>query len=247
LQSRSKYLFEDTIELGGVRLTTKDGRIYGEIMVQVENEDISLKSLLEKVFEKADEVASLLTLHFGEGFAIEDFKPDFTMVDKKKEDGVEIEIRKSLKFYAETFLSIEKKVSKKGLSKIESELKELLGKLSKLERGEDLLRAIKWWRKGYLEEDGVDKFLDYYIAFEILASIMGYNDRHEDWVKKLSEKYSITYKPDGRISIDEIRNRLMHTPDPEKDKAEELAKQCADRFGKELLEAIRKIIDESTS
>jgi len=62
LQSRSKYLFEDTIELGGVRLTTKDGRIYGEIMVQVENEDISLKSLLEKVFEKADKIASLLTL-----------------------------------------------------------------------------------------------------------------------------------------------------------------------------------------
>jgi len=49
-------------------------------------------------------------------------------------------------------------------------------KLSKLERGEDLLRAIKWWRKGSLEEDKVDKFLDYYIALEMLASIRGYKD-----------------------------------------------------------------------
>jgi len=39
----------------------------------------------------------------------------------------------------------------------------------------------------------------------------------------------------------------MHAPGPEKDKAEKLAKQYAERFRKELLEAIRKIIDESTS
>jgi hypothetical protein len=37
----------------------------------------------------------------------------------------------------------------------------------------DLLRTIRWWGKGYLEEDNVDRFLDYYIAFEVLASIRG--------------------------------------------------------------------------
>jgi len=140
----------------------------------------------------------------------------------------------------------EKRFSKEELSKIESKLKELLNKLSKLKHGEDILRAIKWWRKGYLENDAVDRFLDYYIAFEILASVTGYKGKYRDWVEKFSEKYSITYKPDGRVSIKNIRNWLMHAPGPEKDKAEELVLLCVNRFGKELLEAIRKVIDEAT-
>jgi len=83
------------------------------------------------------------------------------------------------------------------LSKIESELKELSNKLSKLERSEDLLRAVKWWAKGYLEEDEVDKFLDYYIALEMPASIMGYEnvkgfpDVKKFSKKKFSEDYSL--------------------------------------------------------
>jgi len=242
LKSRSKYQFDKAIELDGARLETKDGKICGEVVVQVEKADPNL--IAEKAFERANKVASLLTLFFGEGFVVED-APRPVVVIKKEGHVMETVIYEFMR--AEAFISMVE-FSKEILSKKESELKELsnkLDKLSKLERGEDLLRAIKWWVKGYLEEDKVDKFLDYYIVLEMLASIMGYeNVKGFPDVKKFSEDYSITYKPDEEVSIREIRNWLVHARGQKKDKAEKLAKLYADRFGTELLRAIRKVVDE---
>jgi len=161
LQSHSKYLFDEAIELDGIRLESKDGKIYGEVIVQVEKVDPNL--IVEKAFEKANEIALLLTLLFGESFIVEDVVPGSIVAVKKKEDAVKIEIYESIRLLIKASLSIEKRLSKEKLGRIKSELKELLGKLSKPERGGDILRAINWWRKGNLEEDGVDKFLDYYI------------------------------------------------------------------------------------
>ena len=244
LRSRSKYQFDEAIELDGIKLETRDGRICGEVVVQTDKLDFNL--IVEKAFEKANKIASLLALHFGEGFAVEDVVPRPIVIVREKERVVEIEIHEFVRSYVEASLTMVKRFSKEDLSKTKSELKELLNRLSRLERGEDTLRAIKWWRKGYLEEDKVDKFLDYYIALEMLASIKGYKDKYQDWVRKFSEDYSITYKPDGRVGIDKIRNRLMHAPGPEKDEAEKLVELYADRFGAELLKAIRKVIDEAT-
>ena len=108
------------------------------------------------------------------------------------------------------------------------------------------MRAIKWWREGNLEEDNVDKFLDYFISFEILASIKGYKSEYkEDWARKFSEDYSITHKPGGKMTINEIRNYIMHELGPEKEEAEKLANKYADTFGREILYAIKRIINES--
>jgi len=38
----------------------------------------------------------------------------------------------------------------------------------------------------------------------------------------------------------------MHEPGPEKDEVEELAKHYADSFGEEILETIKKIINETS-
>ena len=244
LQGRSKYQFDEVIELDGIRLETRNGKICGEVVVQTDKADFNL--VAEKAFKKANKTASLLTLLFGEGFAVEDVVPRYIVAVEEKEHAKEIEIHEFVRLHVEASLTIERRFSKEDLSKTKSELKELLNKLSKLERGEDLLGVIRWWRKGYLEEDKVDKFLDYYIALEMLASIKGYKDKYQDWVRKFSEDYSITYKPDGRVGIDKIRNRLMHAPGPEKDEAEKLVELYADRFGAELLKAIRKVVDEAT-
>jgi len=89
-----------------------------------------------------------------------------------------------------------------------------------------------------MEENGVDAFLDYYVAFEMLASLKGY--KREEFAKK----YFITYKPDGEMRITDIRNRLVHACGPEKEKAEKLASQHASRFRSELLNAIKMIVNE---
>jgi hypothetical protein len=145
-------------------------------------------------------------------------------------------------------VSMDKKYSKESLDKIKVELEDLTDRINKLREGKDLLRAIKWWGKGNLEEDKIDKFLDYFTSFEMLASIRGYKSKYgEDWARKFSDNYSITHKPDGEMTVNSIRNKIMHDPGPEKEKAEKLANQYADSFGEEVLKAIRKIIEEDPS
>jgi hypothetical protein len=84
----------------------------------------------------------------------------------------------------------------------------------------------------------------------MLASILGYKECKESeerrkaecaWAKRFAEDYSITFKV-GEMSLVDIRGKIMHAPGPEKDEAEKLATQHADRLGMELLNAIKKII-----
>jgi len=55
LKSRFKYQFDKAMELDGARLETKDGRICGEVVVQVRKSGPDL--IAEKAFEKANKVA----------------------------------------------------------------------------------------------------------------------------------------------------------------------------------------------
>jgi len=211
LKSKSKYSFNGVIECEDIKLRTENGKIHGEVFILLEKADINLAR--EIAIEKIEKLTSLLTLILKEGFIIEDIDVILTPIPStiNKEafhDYIQIKLK------AEAFVEVHKEFSKEKLNKIETELRKLSNKISQLERGKDLLRAIKWWRRGYFEEDGVDKFLDYYIVFEMLASIMGYKEceKSEDkcktecnWAKRFAEDYSITYKV-GDVNLAYIRN-----------------------------------------
>jgi hypothetical protein len=234
------YLLDGVIEYGGISIETRDGKIYGKTTISIEKDDHHLAR--EKAIEELEKLASMLTVIFGEGFIIEDVKvahkPIIEDRGKVKEIAIfdTLEVKASLEIY-----------SKKSLDEIKAELKELTDRINKLGESKALLRAIKWWGKGDLEEDKVDKFLDYFISFEMLASIKGYKSKYKEWARKFSNDYSITHKPDGKTAVNTIRNNILHKPGPEKEEAEKLANQYADSFGKEILKAIKRIIEESTS
>jgi len=251
LQSPSKYHFEVPVELDGVRLETRDGKVCGEVTMSVADP----ARIEQEVYREVDRVALLLTLQSGEGFAVEDFRVRGAVRVSSEERGATTEVRLEaeahvvLKVREEVLIERTARYTKERLEMLVAELRELSSRLSKLGGGEDVLRAVRWWRKGYLEEDRVDRFLHYYIAFEILASVRGYKSRHKDWAKRFSEDYSITYSitygPGSKTTVRNIRNWLVHEPGPEKDRAEELARQYADLFGTEILRAIKRIIDEA--
>jgi hypothetical protein len=106
----------------------------------------------------------------------------------------------------------------------------------------------------------VDEFLKFFIAFEILASLMGYkgknkekgkkgkNKDHEEksgdsWVEAFCKKYGLTCKFEGR-RVNEVRNLIMHEPGEDRERAEGVAREHADKFGREVLKAIRKTLGE---
>jgi hypothetical protein len=257
------FSFDRAIRLGGATLETREGKIHGAMTLCLESGDPN--AAREKALEEAEKIASLLSLALNAGFAVEEVhvtcKPVIEVIERDGVKKITVSIRE--------ILTVKKLVSKiysgKKTEELEIELQNLMNRIEKGAHGRDILRAIKWWRKGYLEEDKVDAFLHYYIALEMLASIKGYKDKREkvqekrfinwlkrftyrkygeSWVKKFTKDYSITYKPDGRTSINEIRGRILHAPGPEKDAAEKLAAQCADKLGQELLNAIKRVLEE---
>jgi len=119
-----------------------------------------------------------------------------------------------------------------------------------------LLRVVKWWVSGSLDEDPLDRFLKFFVAFELLASLMkheekskkGKNKDHEEesggsWVEEFCKKYGLTCKFEGR-RVNKVRNLIMHEPGEDREQAEEIARKHADEFGREVLKAIRRVMGE---
>jgi hypothetical protein len=111
-------------------------------------------------------------------------------------------------------------------------------KLSKPKDKEVLLRALKWWRKGSLDEDNVDRFLHYFITLEMLASLL------EKKFEEFCDKTGVAYRPDSRHGIKWVRNKLLHSVGEDKEKAAELADKFASILGNEIFHVIKKIIEK---
>jgi hypothetical protein len=130
-----------------------------------------------------------------------------------------------------------------------NKLKNALRNPSTSKRAEELLRAVRWWVSGSLDEDPLDRFLKFFIAFELLASLMGYKRRNkgkccgDPWVEKFCSDYSLTCKFEG-ISVNKVRNRIMHEPGEDRERAEEMARRHADEFGREVLKALWRVLSE---
>jgi hypothetical protein len=236
------FSFDRAIQLGGTTLETREGKIHGTMTLRLESDDLSIAR--EKALEETEKIASFLSLILDAGFAVEEVcvtrKPEIKEEGGVKKITVTVFDNAKISVWAGMIATY----SREGINELEIKLQNLMNRIEKGAHGRDLLRAIKWWRKGYLEEDKVDAFLHYYIALEMLASIKGYKGKYEDWVKRFTEDYSITYKPDGKTSINEIRGKIVHTAGPEKDAAEKLAAQYADMLGQELLIAIKRVLEK---
>jgi hypothetical protein len=115
-----------------------------------------------------------------------------------------------------------------------SKLRDALRNPSTSKRAEDLLRAVKWWAFGDLDTDPVDRFLKFFIAFEMLASLMGYKGKnkekgkkgknHEEesggsWVEEFCKKHGLACEFEGK-RVNEVRNSIMHEPGKKREEAE---------------------------
>ena len=125
-----------------------------------------------------------------------------------------------------------------------SKLEDALRNPSISKRAEDLLRVVRWWVSGGLDEDPLDRFLKFFIAFEMLASLKGYKGKFGDsWAKAFCNDYGLTCEFEG-MRVNEIRNSIMHEPGEDKEQAEGVARRHADEFGREVLKAIWRVLSE---
>ena len=235
LRCAMDFPLQEELECCGVRLGVNGGVVRGTATIHADNRE----EARQKGRQLAEDVASALTLVFWKTFAVEHV--NVTQVSWRREgDRVVIELADEATIH-----------TKVVVVKWSSNWKELVAKFmqslvtagEKPERLKRLMRALRWWRAGDVDDDPLDKFLKFYIAFELLAAALGYKGKYlNDWAERFCKDYGITYKIDGEWNLSRVRNFLMHAPGEEREEAERLAMQHAERFGLELLEAIRKAL-----
>ena len=78
----------------------------------------------------------------------------------------------------------------------------------------------------------------------MLASLKGYKRKFgSSWAEAFCKKYSLTCEFES-ISVNRVRNLIMHEPGEERDRAEEVARKHADEFGREVLKAVWRVLSE---
>lgn len=207
-----------------IRLRLEKSNVEGSFKVKIPSNQATSLSPPSTAEDKMREVEAALALSLGVGVLREHFMSARWVISD---------------VYGPFYIKVVHPVSSSDLNNVAEYFK----KLNKItpEKREKILRAIKWWCRGATESDEVDRFLKYYITFEIIARL---KYPHEgDWAKEFCDKYGLKYKYDGRTA-NWIRNKLMHELGKEKELAEELARKYASNFGSEVLKGLRGLVNE---
>ena len=137
-------------------------------------------------------------------------------------------------------------------------LKDRIERLSVDDR-KDLFRAIRFWNKGAVDSDGIDKFINFFIAFEIIGKNLVSSWKGDDeefnlereWAKVLREecerRYGLSFRYDGKTA-NAIRAGILHyrTERLSKEEDEKLANTYANDFGRDVLDLIARFIEEKS-
>jgi hypothetical protein len=226
------FPLRDELECDGVKLRVNGDIVHGTATVHASNSE----EAKQKGRKLAEVVAAALTLAFGRAFSVEQI--NINQASQRREgDRQVIEAKDVALIYDQA------KAASWPMNWKESVAKYIQLLIANKEKPESKIRVLKWWRAGDVDDDPLDKFLKFYIAFELLAAALGYRRRcNKEWAKQFCRDFGITYQINEEFSLPRIRNSLVHEPGEEREEAERLAAQHAERFGLELLEAIRKAI-----
>ena len=232
-----KLSFEGSVKIDDFELEEKEGKIAGKTSISIDSNDPALAK--RQASNKIEELAMILTLIFGTAYEIDDLNVIHKPIIEKSE------ARQIVSVFDTVGVSENIVIIKKHSGEFLKEQYNIWrDRLHKSRDKEHLIRALKWWRRGALDEDKVDRFLHYWITLEILASILKKDLKKE--FEEFCNEVGVTCKPDGQHSLKWIRNELLHGPGEDKEKAEELAKKYADTFGNEIFRAIKKIVESRT-
>ncbi len=221
-----RYSLDHAVELGALKLEN----VNGMLVVRERLCGDTAETVLKEMREMSEKLAFLLSMALGDVFAVKDVDVVITAEERGKKD---IMTADSAKIREEALVI--KQLGEDSMRKIEEVLRQGYAP------GE-LVRAFKYIRRGLFEEDHVDKFLNCFIAFELLAAaVKRYGG--EGWITNFCSSYGIRCEFGG-YKVNDIRAALLHPEAKElkKEQAEELARAYAGEFCNEVFVALRRIM-----
>jgi len=238
---QTKDDFEGIVKIDDFEIEAQGGKIVGRTSVSIDSNDPTLAERL--AIKKLEELATIITLVLGTAYKVVDISVVHKPIIEKTASGQIVTIFDQL-WVAEQ-IQVIKKPAKEFVEKQYYFWKDKLSRFDK-EKRDILLRVLKWWRKGSLDEDNVDKFLHYFITLEMFVSLLtGKEEISKNEFEEVCKNIRVTFRPDNEHDIKWIRNKLVHSNREEKEKAEELAEKYAIMLGDEIIRAIKKYVEDS--
>jgi len=243
-------IFEDEIEFGDFKLKSEKSegsgieitKIIGTTTVKLDKSDHKLAR--ELAIQKIQrDLLPFLILSSNVGYVIGGVFVKLRPIIKRDEKNVFIELVESVEVSCEVHSF--KLITKENLDSYSEELKSYKDKIEKLskEDREDFLRAVRFWNRGFTDSDCVDKFINFFIAFEILGkSLVGDIER---WINEVCRRYGLNNNYEG-YPLSQIRAALLHHRHGRltKEKAEKLVEKYANAFGRDVLKLIKVYLNE---
>jgi hypothetical protein len=226
-----RYSLDRAVELGALKLES----VNGMLVVRERLCNNTAEAVHKKVRERSERLAFLLSMALGDVFAVENVD---VVISAEEEGKKGIMVADSAKIIEEALVI--KQFGEDSIRKIEEVLRQDYAP-------DELIRALKYIRRGLFEEDHVDKFLNCYIAFELLAAADECYGG-EGWTANFCSSYGIKCEFGG-YKVNKIRAALVHPKAEElnKEQAEELARAYAGEFCKEVFAALRRITQRKNS
>jgi hypothetical protein len=221
-----RYSLDHAVELGAPKLES----VNGMLVVRERLCGDTAEAVLKEAREMSEKLAFLLSMALGDVFAVKDVDVVITAEERGKKG---IMVADSAKIREEALVI--KQLGEDSMRKIEEVLRQDYAP------GE-LARALKYIRRGLFEDDHVDKFLNCFIAFELLAAaVKRYGG--EGWITNFCSSYGIRCEFGG-YKVNDIRAALLHpkTEELSKEQAEELARAHAGEFCNEVFAALKRIM-----
>jgi hypothetical protein len=238
---QTKDDFEGIVKIDDFEIEAQGGKIVGKTSISIDSNDPALAERL--AIKKLEELATIITLVLGTAYKVVDISVVHKPIIEKTESGQIVTIFDQLRVAEE--IQVIKKPAKEFVEKQYYFWKDKLSRFDK-EKRDILLRVLKWWRKGSLDEDNVDKFLHYFITLEMFVLLLtGKEEISKNEFEEVCKNIGVTFRSDNEHDIKWIRNKLMHSKREEKEKAEELAEKYAVMLGGEIIRAIKRYVEES--
>ncbi len=239
--------FNEPVEINEIKLWSENldngsiPRIYAEREFETEQE-MPHPQLERIAYSKIEtKVLPVIVLLSGAPYRIADIKierlPEVESGDKTVKVRLfeTIRVTDEVKIIVKTFGNTQAEISKinDSLEKINPESRSIF------------LRALKYWNRAMRDPDPIDRFLNLYIALEILAGeLVNEEYRENKWVNALYDKFGFNGIYEGH-KIHSIRAALLHYKNNElsKEEAERIIEKHVDEFAQEIFRLMKDYVE----
>ncbi|RLF81703.1 MAG: hypothetical protein DRN92_03445 [Thermoproteota archaeon] len=213
-------------------------KIYAEFEFKSDDEPSQIKNYAHCELEKR--VLPIIIFLSKSPYRIKDIKIEQLPEIYERGNTTEVHLFDTIHITDEVYIT-------KTLGNAQAEISSLLERLNRIDPDSKsvFVRAIKYWNRAMSDPDPIDRFINLYIAIELLAGkLVNKEYRENRWVTALYNKFGVNGMYGG-YKIHDIRAALLHYENDRlsKEEAERIIEKHVDEFAREIFNLMKDYVE----